>query len=55
VGNDLMAAAMAMQGADVAPTANQIAACRRASASYRSVMAEWSALEKQARAVAATS
>jgi hypothetical protein len=55
VRNDLMAAAMAMQGADVAPTANQIAACRRASASYRSVMAEWSALEKQARAVAATS
>ena len=53
VGNALMAAAMAMQGADLAPTANQIAACRRASASYRSVMAEWSALEKQARAVAA--
>jgi len=43
---------MAMQGADVAPTANQIAACRRASTSYRSVMAEWSALEKQARAAA---
>lgn len=54
VGNELMAAAMAMQGADIAPTANQIAACRRASASYRSVMADWSALEKQARAAAAT-
>jgi photosystem II stability/assembly factor-like uncharacterized protein len=52
VSNQLMAAAMAMQGADIAPTANQIAACRRASATYRSVMAEWSALEKQARAVA---
>jgi photosystem II stability/assembly factor-like uncharacterized protein len=52
VGNELMAAAMAMQGADVAPTANQIAACRRASTSYRSVMAEWSALEKEARAAA---
>jgi hypothetical protein len=52
VSNELMAAAMAMQGADIAPTANQIAACRRASASYRSVMGEWNALEKQARAVA---
>ncbi len=55
VSNELMAAAMAMQGADIAPTANQIAACRRASASYRSVMAEWNALEKQARAVAEAS
>jgi hypothetical protein len=52
VSDALMAAAMAMQGADIAPTANQIAACRRASASYRAVMARWSALEKQARAVA---
>jgi photosystem II stability/assembly factor-like uncharacterized protein len=52
VGNDLMAAAMAMQGADIAPTANQIAACRRASASYRAVLARWNVLEKQARAVA---
>jgi photosystem II stability/assembly factor-like uncharacterized protein len=52
VGDDLMAAAMAMQGADIAPTANQIAACRRASASYRAVLARWNVLEKQARAVA---
>ena len=52
VSNELMAAAMAMQGAYVAPTANQIAACRRASASYRALMAQWSALEKQARSVA---
>jgi hypothetical protein len=52
VGDDLMAAAMAMQGADIAPTANQIAACRRASASYRAMLARWTALEKQARAVA---
>jgi hypothetical protein len=53
VGDDLMAAAMAMQGADIAPTANQIAACHRASASYRAVLARWNVLEKQARAVAA--
>ena len=52
VGNELMAAAMAMQGADIAPTANQIAACRRASASYHAVMAQWSALEKESRSAA---
>ncbi len=52
VGDDLMAAAMSMQGADITPTANQIAACRRASAAYRTVMAQWSAVEKQARAAA---
>jgi photosystem II stability/assembly factor-like uncharacterized protein len=50
VSEQLIAAAMAMQGADNAPTANQIAACRRASASYSAIMARWNALEKQARA-----
>ncbi|HMA01829.1 MAG TPA: hypothetical protein VKP02_05640 [Gemmatimonadaceae bacterium] len=54
VGDQLMAAAMAMQGADISPTANQIAACRRASAAYHSVMAQWSALEKHARSGAET-
>jgi hypothetical protein len=51
-GIELMTAAMAMQGADIAPTANQIAACARAKATYRDVLAKWSALEKEARAVA---
>jgi hypothetical protein len=41
-----------MQGADVAPTANQIAACARARATYRDVLAKWNALEKEAKAVA---
>ena len=49
VGDDLMAAAMSMQGADITPTADQIAACRRASAAYRTVMAQWTALETRAR------
>jgi photosystem II stability/assembly factor-like uncharacterized protein len=49
-GNELMAAAMSMQGADNAPTANQIAACARARARYRAVIARWSALEKSANA-----
>ena len=52
-GDDLMSAAMAMQGADIAPTANQIAACARARATYRDVLAKWSALEKEAQAAAA--
>ncbi len=52
VGDDLMAAAMAMQGADNAPTANQIAACARARTRYRAVLAQWSSIEKTARASA---
>jgi hypothetical protein len=45
-----MAAAMSMQGADNAPTANQVAACARARARYRAVIARWSVLEKTAHA-----
>jgi hypothetical protein len=45
----LMSAAMAMQEADVAPTARQIAACDQARAQYRDVMAQWSALQASAR------
>jgi hypothetical protein len=52
VGNDLMAAAMAMQGADNAPTANQMAACARARAKYRAVIAQWNRIEESARASA---
>ncbi len=50
VGDSLMRAAMAMQGADNTPTANQVAACARARARYRDVMARWTALERTARA-----
>jgi photosystem II stability/assembly factor-like uncharacterized protein len=49
-GDDLMTAAMAMQGADIAPTANQVAACARARGRFRTVLARWSALEAKARA-----
>ncbi len=38
------AAAMAIQGADVAPTANQAAACAKARAAAREAMAKWRAL-----------
>jgi photosystem II stability/assembly factor-like uncharacterized protein len=41
----MMAAAMAMQGADVAPTAGQVAACGRARAQSAEVMAKWTALK----------
>ena len=38
------AAAMAMQAADVTPTANQVAACAKARAQSAEVMAKWKAL-----------
>ncbi|MEO8452355.1 MAG: glycoside hydrolase [Gemmatimonadota bacterium] len=41
----LVAAAMAMQGADVAPTAGQVAACERARVESAAVMDRWSKLE----------
>jgi len=44
VSNAMMAAAMAMQGADVAPTTGQVAACDRARAQSVEVMARWKAL-----------
>jgi hypothetical protein len=40
----LVAAAMAMQGADVAPTADQVAATRRALGQFRELAARWTAL-----------
>ena len=40
----MMTAAMAMQGADAAPTANEVAACDRARAQARAVMPRWTAL-----------
>jgi photosystem II stability/assembly factor-like uncharacterized protein len=40
----LNAAAMAMQGADIAPTANEIAACARARTQAAALMLKWKAL-----------
>jgi hypothetical protein len=40
----MMAAAMAMQGADVAPTARELDAVAKARAQYKEVLARWSAL-----------
>ncbi len=45
VSQAMMNAAMAMQAADVAPTARQIAACDEARAQYQDVMQQWSILE----------
>jgi hypothetical protein len=44
VRNALMAAAMSMQGADIAPTAAEIAACSRARARHEAIMSRWNAL-----------
>jgi hypothetical protein len=40
-----MAAAMAMQGADMAPTAGQVAAAAKARADVKALMDQWSALQ----------
>lgn len=49
----LMAAAMAMQGADVAPTATQVAACARAYADLDQALTRWNALRTSAAVRAA--
>ena len=45
----MLAAAMAMQGAAVTPTARQVADCARAQAQYRTVMQRWAALARKGR------
>ena len=45
VSSGMMGAAMALQGADVAPTASQVAACERARKQSAEVMATWNALK----------
>jgi hypothetical protein len=40
-----MAAAMAMQGADVTPTAGQVAAANKAVADARALLQKWTALK----------
>ncbi|MBP7777016.1 MAG: glycoside hydrolase [Acidobacteria bacterium] len=44
VSRSLMAAALSMQDADVAPTARQVAACEAARAEFKNVMGRWSVL-----------
>jgi hypothetical protein len=44
VSNELLGAAMAMQEADVAPTAEQVAACARARAEAAEVMRKWNSV-----------
>jgi photosystem II stability/assembly factor-like uncharacterized protein len=47
VSTAMMAAAMAMQGADVTPTTRQVEAATRARAQYKDVMARWSKLRQR--------
>ena len=44
VSNAMLAAAMAMQAADAAPTAGQVDACVRARSAYTAVLARWNTL-----------
>src|SRR6185437_8411030 len=45
VSGEAMAAAMAMQGSEMAPTAAELAACARARTQAAAVLAQWSALK----------
>jgi hypothetical protein len=45
ISGTMMSAAMAMQGADVAPTASQAAACDRAGKQLAEVMKKWAAMK----------
>jgi hypothetical protein len=45
VSNSMLAAAMSMQGAEVAPTANEVAACGRARTEYGVLRSKWAALK----------
>src|SRR5262249_15571186 len=45
-----MTAAMAMQGADVAPTAGQVAAAAKARADVKTLMPQWTAVKASAAA-----
>jgi hypothetical protein len=49
VQRSLMAAAMSMQNADVAPTARQVAAVDQARAQFKEVMARWETLKSPRR------
>jgi photosystem II stability/assembly factor-like uncharacterized protein len=48
--NDLLGAAMAMQGADLTPSAGEVGACTRARAEQTAVMQKWAALSGPALA-----
>ncbi|MEP6732102.1 MAG: glycoside hydrolase [bacterium] len=48
VSNAMLAAAMSLQGADVAPTARQIDAASKERAQYKEVMAKWKSLSAKA-------
>jgi hypothetical protein len=47
----MLSAAMAMQGAEVAPTANEIAACSQARSQYGVLRSKWTALKGAGLAV----
>ena len=51
VSNAMLGAVMAMQAADVAPTASQVAACVRARTDYARVMPRWTALKAASAAI----
>jgi hypothetical protein len=51
VSAQLMAAAMAMQAADAAPTAREVAACAEARRQFTAIMVKWNAVKTQGAAL----
>jgi hypothetical protein len=45
IGTQLVAAAMAMQGSEMPPTAAELEACRKQQAAYTALMARWAAFK----------
>jgi hypothetical protein len=53
IGGQMIAAVMAMQSSEMAPTASQLQACSQQAAAYTSLMAKWTALKAKAGGPAA--
>jgi hypothetical protein len=54
IGNQMVAAVMAMQGSEMPPTAAQLQACSQQESAYTAVMAKWAALKAKVNSPAVT-
>jgi hypothetical protein len=50
IGSSMVAAAMAMQGSEMPPTAAEVSACQQREAEYTALMAKWTALKLRLKA-----
>jgi hypothetical protein len=50
IGSEMVAAAMAMQGSEMPPTAAQVTACQQRQEEYAALAAKWTALKLRLKA-----